>query len=191
VEGYGNKPEKYLPIFKKFGVTHVIRLNKASYVTAPFIASGIRVTDLTYPDGSIPPQAIVDRFFSICEEERGVIAIHCKAGLGRTGTLIGLWAMREYQFPASSFIGWIRVARPGSVLGPQQHYLIQKEDQMFNWTPYSEQFQSPKCISKTAYERTEDKKLRASLEMSASDRRKIDFGDKNQGEYLMSAKKRN
>jgi cell division cycle 14 len=96
VEGYGNKPEKYLPIFKKFGVTHVIRLNKASYVTAPFIASGIKVTDLTYPDGSIPPQAIVDRFFSICDKERGVIAIHCKAGLGRTGTLIGLWAMREY-----------------------------------------------------------------------------------------------
>lgn len=44
--------------------------------------------------------------------------MHCKAGLGRTGTLIGLWAMKKFKFPAEYFIGWIRIARPGSILGP-------------------------------------------------------------------------
>jgi len=60
---------------------------------------------------------ICDEHFS--QPDCGGIAIHCKAGLGRTGTLIGLWAMREYQITAEAFIGWNRIARPGSILGPQ------------------------------------------------------------------------
>jgi len=35
--------------------------------------------------------------------------------------------MKHYQIPAEQFIGWIRIARPGSVLGPQQFFLLQKE----------------------------------------------------------------
>jgi cell division cycle 14 len=35
--------------------------------------------------------------------------------------------MKHYYFPAADFIGWIRIARPGSVLGPQQNYLIEME----------------------------------------------------------------
>lgn len=103
------------------GVSHVIRLNKASYVKAPLERGGIMVTDLYFPDGSTPPGHLVKKFLDLCDREKnGAIAVHCKAGLGRTGTLIGLWAMREYKFPAPAFIGWIRLMRPGSILGPQQ-----------------------------------------------------------------------
>lgn len=94
--GYGNTPEMYLPIFKRQGVTHVIRLNDTHYNTSPFVYDGIKVTDLYFQDGSVPPESIVTRFLDICKSERGAIAIHCKAGLGRTGTLIGLYAMKEF-----------------------------------------------------------------------------------------------
>lgn len=45
------------------------------------------------------------------------------AGLGRTGTLIGCYMMKHYRFTAAETIGWIRTARPGSIIGPQQHFL--------------------------------------------------------------------
>jgi len=60
----------------------------------------------------------VNEFLKISENEKGALAVHCKAGLGRTGTLIGCYAMKHFKFPAVYFIGWIRIARPGSILGP-------------------------------------------------------------------------
>ena len=49
----------------------------------------------------------------------------CVAGLGRTGTLIGCYLMKHYEMSAAETIAWIRIARPGSILGPQQHYMEQ------------------------------------------------------------------
>lgn len=45
------------------------------------------------------------------------MAVHCRAGLGRTGTLIAAYIMNKYGFEPRSLIGWLRIARPGSVIG--------------------------------------------------------------------------
>ena len=110
------------------GVDRVIRLNEEKYNKVNFERSDIAHNDLFFVDGSNPPDHIVKDFLNVVEghfanPSNGAIAIHCKAGLGRTGTLIGLYAMKHYQIPAEPFIGWIRIARPGSILGPQQFYL--------------------------------------------------------------------
>lgn len=47
--------------------------------------------------------------------------------MGRTGTLICSYAMKNYKIPAKVMIAWNRICRPGSILGPQQHFLCQKE----------------------------------------------------------------
>lgn len=56
--------------------------------------------------------------------------MHCKAGLGRTGVLICAYMIKHYGFTAEEAIGYIRICRPGSVIGPQQKYLISRAEQL-------------------------------------------------------------
>jgi cell division cycle 14 len=131
-----------------------LRLNEPKYDKRRFVKNGIEHTDLFFVDGSTPPDSVVHKFMDLAEREPGAMAIHCKAGLGRTGTLIGLYAMKHFKIPATAFIGWIRIARPGSILGPQQHYLLEKESEFLGRA-------SPK----------------RSLEMSPVDKHKSRYGE--------------
>lgn len=73
--------------------------------------------------------AVVSDMESI--EENEAMAVHCKAGLGRTGTCIGAYLMKHYRLTAREVIGWMRICRPGMVIGPQQHFLADIEGLMW------------------------------------------------------------
>ncbi|CAD7951456.1 unnamed protein product [Amoebophrya sp. A120] len=124
-------PESYLPLWKKWNVGLVVRLNKATvYDREKFIKNGVKHLDLYFNDGGLPPIEHIHQFLHAVENEPGAVAVHCKAGLGRTGTLIGAYMMKHYKIPAKVFISWNRLVRPGSVLGPQQQFLCDIEQSM-------------------------------------------------------------
>ena len=63
--------------------------------------------------------------------------MQCSSGRGRTGTLIALYLMKHHGFTAREAMGWLRICRPSSIIGPQQHYLEQQETRMLGGQGYS------------------------------------------------------
>ncbi|XP_047447433.1 dual specificity protein phosphatase CDC14B isoform X3 [Mugil cephalus] len=124
-------PEAYIPYFRKHNITTVVRLNKKMYDARRFTDSGFEHHDLFFVDGSTPNDSIVRKFLNICENAEGAIAVHCKAGLGRTGTLIGCYMMKHYRLTAAEAIAWIRICRPGSIIGPQQNFVEEKQNSLW------------------------------------------------------------
>ena len=107
-------PEAYFPYFKLHKVSTVIRLNKKIYDAKRFIKGGFDHQDLFFIDGSTPSDEILQQFLEICEKAAGGIAVHCKAGLGRTGSLIGCYVMKHWRWTANETIAWLRICRPGN-----------------------------------------------------------------------------
>uniref|UniRef100_A0A671SYH3 Dual specificity protein phosphatase CDC14A-like n=1 Tax=Sinocyclocheilus anshuiensis TaxID=1608454 RepID=A0A671SYH3_9TELE len=105
-------PEAYFPYFRKHDVTTIVRLNKNIYDAKRFTDAGFDHYDLFFVDGSTPSDVITRRFLHVCESTDGAVAVHCKAGLGRTGTLIGCYLMKHHRFTPAEAIAWIRISRP-------------------------------------------------------------------------------
>ena len=139
-EGYRTlTPDDYIPYFKKHNVKLVIRLNKKYYDEGKFINAGINHLEQYYLDGSVPPirilkkvLAAIDSVVSSSGDGGGAVAVHCKAGLGRAGTCTACWIMKTYRMTAAETIGWMRICRPGSIIGPQQHFLAEMQQQLWH-----------------------------------------------------------
>ena len=58
--------------------------------------------------------------------------------MGRTGTLIGAYLVWKYGFTASEAIAFMRIVRPGCVVGPQQQFMYVKQLEWVKWAAADE-----------------------------------------------------
>ncbi|EKX31483.1 hypothetical protein GUITHDRAFT_122332 [Guillardia theta CCMP2712] len=120
-------PRFFVDVFKEMDVKCVIRLNGPKYDKETFEENGIKVVDIFLEDNAVPSTHILHRFLQAVELADGLVAVHCDNGLGRTGTMIAAYLIAFRGFTAREAIGWMRLARPGSVIGVQQEFLVERE----------------------------------------------------------------
>lgn len=163
---------KTIKYFKEKNVQLVVRLNNPLYDSRVFEREGIQHVDMYFDDGSNPSEEIVREFIEKANEvisRGGAIAVHCKAGLGRTGVLIGAYLAYKHGFTASESIGFMRIMRPGCVVGPQQHFMYKEA---CNWMRWREQDDAKKeiekALAKQKLELVGTNRRRKSDEMEAS-----------------------
>ncbi|TPX11229.1 uncharacterized protein E0L32_001047 [Thyridium curvatum] len=140
VDAHPTLPQPFKNVLKHFSERNiglVVRLNSALYSPSFFEALGIQHVDMIFEDGTCPPLSTVRKFIRLAHETITVkkkgIAVHCKAGLGRTGCLIGAYLIYRHGFTANEIISYMRFMRPGMVVGPQQHWLHLNQGTFREW----------------------------------------------------------
>lgn len=110
----------------------ICRLNEKLYNEQDFVDAGIEHVDAFFLEGSCPSLDLVLRVVAAMDvvPDGKAFAVHCLAGIGRTGTCIGAYLIKRYGFSAKDSIAWMRICRPGMVVGPQQLFLEEIQHRM-------------------------------------------------------------
>ncbi|PJF17722.1 hypothetical protein PSACC_02463 [Paramicrosporidium saccamoebae] len=117
--------EEFADFAVRNNIKTVVRLNRVHYDAKVLAAKGVDHHEMFMHDGGIPSLQQIDEFYILAEAawKSGAMAVHCRAGLGRTGTMIATFLIKKFKLQAAEVIAYLRMMRPGSVLGMQARFL--------------------------------------------------------------------
>ncbi|WP_049622285.1 ATP-binding cassette domain-containing protein [Frateuria defendens] len=115
-----------LALLRAMGVTLLINLTERELPAEALARHRLRSYGLTIEDRRAPPllwaKLLLVKMKAFIREGE-VLAVHCLAGLGRTGTILGAWLIRE-GLTADEALRRLRVVEPGFVQTQEQEDLL-------------------------------------------------------------------
>ena len=110
-----NTPHQTLSLLRELGVRTLYRFNERLYDEEVLRFGGIEVVDFPFADGFSPPAEVLSSFLNRALSDGGPKAFHCRAGMGRTGTMAAIYCHKKFEVPPVVMAAWIKMVRPGSI----------------------------------------------------------------------------
>lgn len=111
-----------LPALHSAGIRAVVSLLNIPTDSAVYEAAGFGFLCLPVPDGGAPTFEQALQFVRFVEEQRGMqrpVAVHCEAGLGRTGTMLAAYLISQGKTAAAA-IQAVREVEKVAIETPRQ-----------------------------------------------------------------------
>ena len=126
--------EDAFTLLYRMGIRVMLNLSEAPYpYETPrkigMLTKHIPVADFTAPTLDQVKQAVA--VLSSCLDSHMPVAVHCLAGLGRTGTILACYLV-AMKMPANNAIIIIREWRPGSIETPEQEDVVFEYERCVN-----------------------------------------------------------
>lgn len=122
-----NDSAKIAKILSNLKVRTIVRLNDRLYDESTFTQNGLVHRDFVFEDGGVPSAELVRNFLNFCHHTPKPIVIHCRAGHGRTGTMICIYLFSKYRASMAGLVAWCKICRPNSITQMQFNFLKKYE----------------------------------------------------------------
>lgn len=130
--GATNPMDYELDLLARMGITHLVTLTEKDLDQDALALHGLKNIHLPIFDREAPSVRqtyMLLRRMQVLMDQGHVVAVHCKAGIGRTGTILAAWLIREGGISARDALLRLRTINPAYVQTVLQEKFLEEFEQ--------------------------------------------------------------